>query len=199
MPANTTAPTDDELQKIRLFRERVDDLGQKGLVKAGKTKITVNIAGVVPNVLEGLDEDHLASFLQTLRQFTLNNDPVHFYSICNLVYCKCDRPELRDWLVYVRSLWKQTMASSPLGIGIDGHCPTIAEILELLLYGGMVHSDPEKAEKIRNMPPPIQGFLKMTLVSGLGGLCHALVVMDKILWHWLDAPHEEVPPFGEET
>ncbi len=181
MSDSNAAPTADELERIRLFRERVEDLRAKGLVKAGKTKVTVHLAGTVPSVIEGFDDDHLVSFLQTLRQFTLNDEPVHFYSIYNVAYRTCNRPELRDWLVYVRSLWKQTLATSPLGIGINGHCPTVAEILDLFLYGGMVHSDREKAERIRNMAPQIQGILKMMLVSGLGGLCHSLVVMDNIV------------------
>jgi len=66
----STAPTDAELRKIQLFRERVEDLRGKGLVRSGKTKITVNIAGVVPSVIEGLDEDHLASFVSVRRSLS---------------------------------------------------------------------------------------------------------------------------------
>jgi hypothetical protein len=192
------ALTPNEVARIRLFRERIADLRRKGLVRGGSTKITVSLTAVASDSVEGLDEDHLASFLQTLRQFTLNDEPVHFYSIHNVIYRNCARPELRDWLVYARSHWKQSLATSPLGIGIDGHCPTVEEIMTLFLYGGMVHSDHDKAGELRAMHPPIRGILKMMLISGLGGLCHALNVTEKVLWHWLDAPEEEVPPFGDQ-
>lgn len=199
MTESETKLNDGELERIQLFRERVRDLGNRAFVRAGRKKVTVHIAGIVPIVIEGVNEDHLVAFLQTLRQFMLNDEPFHFYSVYNLAYRKCGRPELRDWLVYVRSLWTDTMKLSPPGIGIDGRCPTVAEILDLFLYGGMVHSDPDKAEQIRRLPPQLQGIMKMMLMSALGGLCHALDVMDRIIWHWLDAPDEVAPRFREEA
>src|SRR5688572_6970052 len=94
----------DERERVDLFRARVNDLGNKGLVRAGKLTVTVHLSGPVPELLSGVDHDYLESFLQTLRQFTLQKDDVHFLSVHNIVSRRCARQELQEWLLYTKRL-----------------------------------------------------------------------------------------------
>lgn len=189
--------TIQEAERIRLYRERIQDMLDCGLINTGVGRVTVDFTGKAERVLEGVDEDYLRSFLMILRQFTLNDDPVHFYSIYNLVYRKCERPDLHPWLALSRRIWNESMKSNPLGLQMHGQPVSLEGILQLLLYGGMVHSDEEKAAKLRSMEPELKGLLRLLLLGSLRGPCQALMLLNTGIRYWLDTPDEVVPTFSD--
>lgn len=183
--------TAEEDQRLRIFQARVEDLRNSTLA-GGKRDFSTDLLSD-SSLPTGVNDEEFRSFLTTLRQFTLNDDQAHFFSIHNLVQMKCQCQRIKDWVAYSRKLWKRAMSVSPLGIELDGEMPTVEDLLCLFLYGGIVHSDPQLTEKINSLPPSVVSFLKMALLAGLRQLCHALVLMDKAIWHWLDAPNDPVP------
>lgn len=107
----TTLPKVKE-QRLRLFQQRVQDLRECGVVTQGIVKLSVTYPlgrteakSDVP--FEGFERDHFRSAMQTLRQFLMDEESVHFYSVCNIIWTNCDRQELKEWVKYTRAIWIQ--------------------------------------------------------------------------------------------
>src|SRR5579862_2628298 len=99
IPSNPT-PTAEELEKLRLFQKRVGDLRESGVVQHGQItlKVTFPLSGrekgeEIP--FEGFNKDHFGAAMQTFRQFLMDGDAVFFFGICNIIWRKCDRQDLK--------------------------------------------------------------------------------------------------------
>jgi len=190
--------TEEERARLRLFRSRTKDLRSCGLIRGGPTTVTVHIAGRIPDeVVEGLNEDHLKSFLVTLRQFTLQGETVNFESVCNLIRRSCERQELLPHVDGARARWRDAL-NSPIGMSLNGKKYSVEELLKLLLYGGVVHSDLDKSPAVDALSAPVRGLFRLFLVRQLNSVIRPVVVLDAVIDAWLDNPTTPFPPIAFE-
>ena len=190
--------TDDQKKRLRIFQLRVQDLRDSGLVTSGRTALKLTMS-LTPNAsgkarLEGYDEDHFRAFMQTLRQFTLQKDDIHFDRICNIIRRNCPSEELRAWLTYARGLWENTLGLSPFRYNVDGEEITVRRAMDLLLYSGLSHTQLSEHDFVQSLPADGKNYLKFILETALLDLLHALHLVDAVLYHWLDHPEKPVPP-----
>ncbi len=191
-----TAP---EIERLRIFQERVQDLRDSGLARSGPITLRVTFAlgraASAATPFEGYDEDHFKAYLTTLRQFTLNEDPAHFYSICNILYRRLDRDDLRPWIAHARESWKLVMKSFPFKFRVGDSDPiTVKDSLDYLLYGKYVHTDPGKRQFMQSLTDGGRAALKYFVQRSLPTLFDIVAVLDSVIHIWLDAPTTPVPP-----
>ena len=184
---------DQWLSRIGLFREQFSSLSNKSIAQPGIYKLTVNLLNTESDRVDNLDEEQYESFLVHLRKFMLDQEAVHFYSICNIIYRNCSNNDLKKWTACARKLWKDTLDSNPLQIKVDGQLPSLEDIIELQLYGKIVHVNLEKSEQLKGTPPPQNALDKVQVLTGIKSLLHAIEIIDNVCWHWLDSPGSSIP------
>ena len=196
--------TDDQKKRLRIFRLRVQDLRESGLAKAGPTtlKLTLNPRRTADGKagFEGYDEDQFRAFIATLRQFIMNDEHCSFYSICNIIEkARPQQENLITWVRYARDLWKKALQRSLFRYYVSGGEITVEKAIQLLLYGGgLIHTRPDRYDELEALPPGGKAHLKFMFQNALPDLYHALNIVDRVIYHWLDAPEEPVPPIEQD-
>ncbi|WLD11908.1 hypothetical protein [Planctellipticum variicoloris] len=142
----------DEERSLRLFRKRVQDLRECGVVTHGAVTLKVDFqfggpldGDSIP--FKGFDRDHFRSALSTLRQFLLNDDAVQFFKICKTIRRRCGRSELVAWSEYSRSFWKRTLESAPMNFRVGSKLYTVKDAIDLVLYGFVAHTKAGSADE----------------------------------------------------
>ena len=192
-------PTDEETKILRAFQRQVNRLRQSSIVQPGRvtfnytTRITFP-SGQAETCFEGYDPVAFQAQLPLLRQFMLQQDKISFRKIHNILYPCCDRAELLSWVRYAMKEWNETLAQLPR----EEHRyfrntnQTVEEAVEKLFYGygGLFHADlddPAEEEEVREIQ-------EATLQHAFPRLWNALHTLDSVIYLWLDAPNDPVPP-----
>ena len=187
-----------ETEQLSLFEQRVEDLRNSGLANAGATSLTVRMTfGEVPGQsagFEGYNEDQFRSFMQTLRQFTMEKEPVFFYRICNIVRRRCTRTELLEWTNAARHLWAKTMKSSRVGLQVGSKAFDVEKGMELLWYGGFAHSDTGRCQEWERLSPGGRATVRFIVQHSITELLKCLHIIDSVIFLWLREPSMRVPP-----
>lgn len=196
MPYSHSVP-DNIQQAFNHFQQRLADLENSGFVK--KTgKVTLRLFPMdLSEPIEGLDRDYIRSFLITLRQFTLNQDPIHIFKICNHFRQHCHDENLRKWVAYARDLWQQTMKSKPIVFKLNDNDYDVEDTLDLFLYGGLVHSNLDKTKELENLSAGCRQFMTLSLMHAFGGLIHSLTLISACLDHFKNSTEMAAPVFGD--
>jgi hypothetical protein len=149
--------------------------------------------GEIAAAFSGYDPIQFQAQLPLLRQFLLQ-DAMNFGSICNIVYPKCNRDELRAWVAKARKRWYELLDELPSAVDqhLHGVSTSVDDALNKLFYGygGLFHVDinaPDEKESVA----AIEGAL---LHKAFPYLFWCLNVMDSVINWWLDAPNDAVPP-----
>ena len=195
-------PTTEEIDLLRLFQKRVADLRGCGIVQQGQVTLSVTFplggnedAEKVP--FEGFNRDQFGAAMQTLRQFMLNDDAVCLYRICNIIWQKCNRQELKDWSAYARSIWKQTLDATPLGFTVGDKLYTVKDAVDLMLYGFLAHTKVEPAQEWDRLSQGGKATIYFIVQRSLFGLFYCLNLLDSVILYWLDQPEAPIPCLGD--
>ena len=89
-----------ELERLNLFVEVAESLGKSSYVTKPsgaqlKMRWQPDTAFVIKFDRES-DQDHLRSFLTDFRKFILKDDPVFFFGICNILFRRLPKGDLRE-------------------------------------------------------------------------------------------------------
>ena len=178
--------TPEQEEDLGLFREKVTDLRRRSILQ-GPPTLVVQVDPKVPTGLIGVNEDELRALLALLRQFN-QKGPTSLKKVSRLVKAECGRPELCQWVDYAWKEWVKTLETRPFGLETK-----LREAMDLLLNTQVVHADRLKSRLLRPDDALAQGFLRQSIIVSLDRLCHGPVLLDRVIWHWLDAPAEPVP------
>jgi hypothetical protein len=192
---------EDEKQ-LRLFTNRVQDLRDCGVIKQGSVTFRVNLklggdgdSDAIP--FKGFDRDQFRSAMQTLRQFILNNDAVYLNKICKIIKRKCDRPELVEWSEYAKTIWHETMSTTPLSFSVGRKTYNVKNAIDLMLYGFLSHTKVEPAREWERLTPGAKATIYFIVQHSLIPLIRCLHIVDSIIMYWLDKPEANVPKLGD--
>lgn len=188
--------TDEDLKRLDLFRDALIDLRVRAIVQDWPQKLSVDIFGIDSTDLEGVREDDLRAFLTALRQFTNEGEATNFFSICNVLSRGSSSTNLRGWVAHARAAWQDGLKSSA-GISLNGKMFALKEILELLLYGEVVHRDSDKLAQLKAMPRQDRALLRMMLIGMVPPLLQALNIIDHMIRYIRDDRVHEVPELVE--
>ena len=191
--------TEKEKKILRTFHRQVDRLRQSTIVQSGKVsfKYTTRInfpSGQSEMSFEGYDKVAFQAQLPILRQFMLKKDDINFFKVQNVLKECCDRAELLPWIDYALRDWTAVLAQLPNEEHryFHGAQLTVDEAVEKLFYGygGLFHAD-------INDPAEEDAILEIqeaTLQFAFPRLWNSVHILDSVIYLWLDAPSEPVPP-----
>lgn len=190
--------TKEEERRLRAFQRQVDRLRKSSIIQQEKLTVSksTNInftTGEVTASFSGYDPELFQAQMPILRQFILQ-DSVNFGSICNVVYMKCDREELKAWVAEARRRWKESLKELPDTVDQHLHqvSTSVEDALEKLFYGfgGLFHVNTDAPDDEHSVSA-IEGAL---LHRAFPHLVWCLNVVDSVIHWWLDASSEPVPP-----
>jgi hypothetical protein len=156
-----------QIEVLGLFNRKVDKLEQGGFCKRYETEVPNVIAkfadvkfektghasfaimGRIHSWVEDFNQDEIDAFVLTYRIFTQNNDQLSLASLSriygsdwligNAKECFDDaRKELNDYLDRVATIM------------FGEHQISIRQLVDIIIYGGLAHSNPEKADIFQN-------------------------------------------------
>jgi len=193
----------EDIERLRTFQKRVDDLFDCGFVST-PTSPTVKLhirRGSFGGGISDHDEDDFRSFVMTLRQFTLQREPVHFERICNILRNPANHvpSALYPWVGEARDVWRATLRSTGQPtFSKGGKTFTVADALDLLWHGQMIHSDSEKGKELESMSGVGLGQLRFLIHQSVRRLLRALDTVSTGIGHFLDFPEWPIPPFEQD-
>lgn len=195
MDHENTLPTND-LARLRAFQRQTDWMRRSRLMQAKNVKFSLSL-NFVPKKnpiwqFEGFEKEHFLAVLPVFRQFVLNDEPVHLYSIHNVIMRYCNRQEIKAWVVYARGEWKETLESMPNSILYAfTQFKSIDEIVQKYFYGfgGLFHLDLEPEIN----PLQSEEVMLAALQKAFPRLWRCILNIDSSITSWLDKPNEPVP------
>lgn len=182
----------EDSDRLNAFRRAFRDLQSRAIVRNWPKQLSLDLFGIESTELKGLDEDHFRSLLRSLRQFVNEHESSNFNAVCNVLYRVIDSDNGRAWLKHARAEWKTTLDSNA-GISLSGDAPTLEEILDLILYGGVVHADPDKLAKLDSMAKQDPALLRLMLMHLVPTLIGALNLVDLLIRHVDEGRVNQIP------
>lgn len=142
------------------------------LQKTGPTTFTMQ--GTIYSSLEDFDQDEIAAFVLDYRQYTQNNDPISISSLARIYGRPWMHSSARTNFEEIRAVFNRKLdASSSLIFG-DYHM-SVRELIEIVVYGGLAHSNPKKAEIFESWEKSgIMGMVWAEFFAAMRGLMQTL-------------------------
>jgi hypothetical protein len=179
-----TQSSPEELDKIRLFKNRADKLSCNSIIQQGYAPIydlEINNEGVL-DCFQMPSEEALHSLLILFRHFWLQDEPCYFFKILKII----DRyvPEARSQTKLLKEFWKQGLFHSA-HIIIDGVELTSEKLIDLWLIAEFFHNDYAKRIDLdiligrADIVSP--GFVKFLLIGSICECCRVIFEVNKLL------------------
>lgn len=193
--------SEKELLQLRAFSKQFDRVRKSPVGSGVKVKHEIFTQftkdGIKTNV-SGYDPVAFQATLPLFRQFMLNDEPVFFYGICNIIYKNCDREEIKSCVRVARKLWKENLKDVPHKMYQVLHKATdsVEDAVEKLFYGygGLFHVDIHAIDEDGAVKD-----IELSLIQrAFPKLCECLNLVDSAIYWWLDAPDEAVPDFEKQ-
>lgn len=141
----------NDYEALKLFITRAEELFTTSLGKKGiSTKYHASrddINGTV-STLKGPDEEELRSYLLTLRQFLLKEEPIFLNRIYNICRRRANSEDLKNNIKQARQYWKKQQEHNGLIVMIDGNKVKAIEMCNWWINGKYFHNDMDYQEKI---------------------------------------------------
>jgi hypothetical protein len=188
-----------ELERLTLFVEVAESLGESTYANnptGGRLNLHWNKESGFLNTHENkADIDHLRSFLADFRKFTLNDDPVHFYSICNILLRRLPEGELREFVDRSRSIVRGALNVPKFGIGfgkpkedlainpmaeIEGEDIKPERILDLWI-NTIFHTEPDKKKELDNLIASFGGIPEYTFVDTVNVITNQIGIVRGVI------------------
>jgi hypothetical protein len=143
--------TEEEIKQIRLFLKRAKELSKTPVITAG-SKISMNIyyekkKGTRFSVTLPSEED-LRLFYMAFRFFYLKKEPTHFLTIANLVNRKLEDPLIRDYIKWLKDMWRGALARQQVRVGVNRQELHSHFLIDIWFNSHYFHSDKEKDKKL---------------------------------------------------
>lgn len=158
-----TAAMKKDLEALRRFNRRVTRTEQSAFWKRYADQIPNVVAhmdnikientgptrfimkGSARSFLEDFDQDEIAAFVLDYRQYTQNNDPISIGSLARIYG--------RPWMHFgarrnfdeIRARFDRYL-DTPSTLIFGDHQISVRTLVEVVVYGGLAHSNPEKAD-----------------------------------------------------
>lgn len=140
------------LDGLRLFNEKADRLLSskfwKTFLREG-TGISIRFyrKGTITVTRRGPDQDEIEAFILTLRFFVQDNETSSFRNLADAYEILPISQEAKQEFSNARDALNSYLDSSlPFKVTLYGKTYTNREILEVFVYGGFAHANPEKKE-----------------------------------------------------
>jgi len=182
----------DDRAAVDLFRQKFAKLVRStvwGAIRENEIQFSVsaNVGEPVRLSATGPSEEAVDAFVLTLRFFLQDNESISIRNLAELLHRLPLDSEMRDRVVEMRIAFNSAL-DRPCGIKIDAEHPSNREVLEIFVYGGLAHANPQKRAVFENwsMQPIIMGMMTHVFFSNLVKVLHLLVFFDHTFHDVLD-------------
>lgn len=141
-----------QAKSLRLFNEKADALTRSRFAEAlfnqeTGVMITGDAQGRAESIVVGPDDEAVAAFVLTFRLFRQNGDGISIRELAEIYESESVPTDLRDEFDRIRTALNDRLDSPPMvAYEVNGESITRGRILEVFLYGGLAHANPEKLE-----------------------------------------------------
>jgi ribosomal protein L30 len=166
----------EQMKFWKRFAEQVPNvisrMDKMTLKKTGPTSFEMQ--GVIYSSLEGFDQDEIAAFVLDYRQYTQKNDAISISSMADIY----ERP----WIhIGARKIFEEFRAQlnraldTPSTMIFGSYQMSVRELVDIVVYGGLAHSNAEKAETFESWEKSgIMGFVWAIFFAAMRDLMRTL-------------------------
>lgn len=139
------------------FNERVERLERSSLARRmSDPQYTLDYDRMIRRQwisMNGVTEDDVDAFVLNFRLLIQDGDGFSIRSLAESVYVRDDVPDsLRNDFFAVRKRWLQFLETvSVIKHGYENRNYSNGELLDILIYGGIAHSNPAKVDHFRDI------------------------------------------------
>ena len=183
---------DDQISALRLFNEKVRELLELSFVKA----VTYPNAGFslsgerqedgsfkMQSTIRGPSVEAVKAFVLTFRFFIQDNETTSLRNIASLYDSRNIDPQQRAHFQSARiEVNKMLDAPNFLNLNYNGVTPTNRQIMDVFVYGGLAHANPEKYKTYKDWMsfPPAAVMLQTCFNTILGHILQALAYIEQV-------------------
>ena len=183
---------EEQISTLQLFNEKVRELLELSFVKA----ITEPNAGFslsgerqedgsfkMRSTVRGPSIEAVKAFVLTIRFFIQDNETTSLRNIATLYDSSNIDPQQRAYFQSARTEVNK-MLDSPnfFNLNYDGVTPTNRQVMDVFVYGGLAHANPEKYKTYKDWMsfPPAAVMLQACFNAILGNILHALAYIEHV-------------------
>lgn len=182
----------DQISALRLFNEKVKELLESSFVKAvANPNAGFSLKGErqedgsfkMRSTIRGPSVEAVKAFVLTFRFFIQDNETTSLRNIASLYDSDNIDPQQRAYFQSARNEINK-MLDSPnfFNLNYDGVTPTNRQIMDVFVYGGLAHANPEKYKTYKDWMsfPPAAVMLQACFNAILGNILHALAYIEQV-------------------
>jgi len=141
---------------------------------------TLTITGRVHSVLEDFDQDELDAFVLSYRLFTQDNDPLSIGSLSKIYASAWMPAEARQNFDEARRRLNEYLDSKAT-VEFGDIKISIRDLVDIIVYGGLAHSNPRKAEIFESWEKSgVMGFIWAEFFAYMRELMEVLEFLKKL-------------------
>lgn len=183
---------EDQMVALRLFNEKVNELLELSFVKA----VTDPNAGFslsgkrqedgsfkMESTVRGPTVEAVKAFVLTFRFFIQDNETISLRNIASLYDSNNIDPQQRAYFQSARNeVNKMLDAPNFLNLNYNGVTPTNRQVMDIFVYGGLAHANPEKYKTYKDWMsfPPAAVILQSCFNKILGHILQALAYIQQV-------------------
>ncbi len=183
---------EDQQTAFRLFNEKVQELLELSFVKAvSDPQAGFSLSGKrqddgtfkMQSTVRGPSVEAVKAFVLTFRFFIQDNETTSLHNIAALYDSSNIDPQQRAYFQSARSeVNKMLDAPNFLNLNYDGVTPTNRQIMDVFVYGGLAHANPDKYKTYKDWMsfPPAAVMLQACFNMILGNILHALAYIQHV-------------------
>lgn len=177
---------EDLIFTLKIFNEKVVELLDSGFVKSiSDPNAGVSISGErqedgsfkTRSMIRGPSNEAIKAFVLTFRFFIQNNEKTSLHNISTLYDSNIiDSNQKKLFQSAKTEINKYLDSPNPLNLTIYGNTPTNRQVMNVFVYGGLAHANPENYKTYKDWMsfPPTATLLQMCFNTILGNILQAL-------------------------
>jgi len=183
---------ENQISALHLFNEKVRELLELSFVKAvTDPNAGFSLSGerqedggfIMRSTVRGPSVEAVKAFVLTFRFFIQDNETISLRNIASLYDSSNIDPQQRANFQSARNeINKMLDAPNFFNLNYDGVKPTNRQVMEVFVYGGLAHANPEKYNTYKDWMsfPPAAAILQACFHAILGNILNALAYIEQV-------------------
>jgi hypothetical protein len=183
---------EDQISALRLFNEKVGELLESSFVKAiTKPNAGLSLSGErqedgsfkMRSTVRGPSIDAVKAFVLTFRFFIQDNEKTSLHNIATLYDSSTIDPKQKAYFQSARNEVNKMLDSpNSFNLNYDGITPSNRQIMDVFVYGGLAHANPEKYKTYKDWMnfPPVAAILQTSFNEILWSILRALAYIEQV-------------------